>query len=171
MSRPTKYDDDGVRPAPRGRAKAKLGYLPAHVVAIGFAVLTAMLVTTVVVLTGRVDTLEHRVTYERGREIERFNRVDMRLLALEFNVIGAGRAEIERVNERLDEVNRDHHRACQRAADLPPLPQVTVGDRATAPGMKGLRHIDRRSTIKRGPSDFYGDVRFFGAVEFLPEEE
>ena len=152
---------------PDGKAEKRPDEQPenflAYTAVLAAIMLSVGMIAAAYTQSNRIDTLEHRIEYDRTREVERFDHSsEMRAENLHL---------ISRQMGLLDKVALDHHRACQRAADLPPLPQVTVGDRATAPKMKGLRHIDHRSIVKRGAIDFYGNVRFFGDVEFIPEEE
>ena len=90
----------------------------------------------------------------------------MRIIQLEARQ----RVDDLRITSHFNAMQRDH-RANQQPAEMPALPQVTVGDRATATPMRKARRINHQNEVRKGEIDFYGPVRFWGTVEFIPEDD
>ena len=84
MTRPTKYDDDGVRAKAEEKKGRGMSIHTEAALVLAFAMtLTTCLFGYMLARQGElIDTLEHRIDYDRTREVEWFHRLNTQLFEL-----------------------------------------------------------------------------------------
>ena len=82
MTRPTKYDDDGVRAKPEEKRPEYVLARSGAIVVVGYVISLALLCAAIIVNAESMSTLEHRIDYDRTREVEWFHRLNTQLFEL-----------------------------------------------------------------------------------------